>query len=370
MPVIGLIFFLLLGYYIFAVILLYIGLQKATPAANGELYTVSVIVSCHNEEQNIPQLLTALFNQDYPEDLLELILINDSSQDNTLILLNKARAVKKNMKVFTLQDLDKTFAPKKRAIDLGIHNASGDLIIITDADGRPGPQWIRTMAKNFETSTGMVIGYAPYYSSGIISHILALEYFSHAVVAAATAGLGFPLTCVGTNLAYRKSVYRELGGFGKYRYFHSGDDDLFLQRIRDESDWKINYAFQPESHVYNAPPGGFLQFFNQRLRYASKGFLYPWKISILLILAFLFNLQFVILGILGFIIPVFAGLFLVGIVIKVIAEGVLLRCARKKFGLEQRLWILPFLSLLHIPYVVFFALFAQILKFRWAGRTK
>ena len=235
---------------------------------------------------------------------------------------------------------------------------------------RPGTQWLRTMVRYFDDTTGMVIGYAPYSGSGTVSHILALEYFTHALVAAATTGLGLPMTCVGTNLAYRKNVYQQLNGFGRFRYYHSGDDDLFMQRVRDETPFAITYAYDPKCHVENAPPASFAQFFHQRLRYASKGFLYPRKISILLILTFLFNLQFVILGVLGFIIPFFAQLFLLGLGIKIAGECVVMIKAKRILGEKRNLWLLPLLSLLHIPYVVFFALFSQVLSYEWAGKRK
>jgi cellulose synthase/poly-beta-1,6-N-acetylglucosamine synthase-like glycosyltransferase len=356
--------------YVIILICLYKGLRQVTLPAANDTPAVSVIISMHNEEKNIPGLLTALLNQDYPSHLLEIIFIDDRSTDATHSLLEKAHRDNPYIKVISIANLQKNFAPKKRAIDTAINHACGEIILLTDADGRPGPRWIKTMVQYFDQTTGMVLGYAPYSSRGLISHMLALEYFSHAVVAAATTGLGFPLTCVGTNLAYRKCVYSELNGFGKYRFYHSGDDDLFMQRVRDESAWNIRYATDPQSHVWNAPPVNWIHFLNQRLRYASKGFFYPRKILFILILAFLLNVLFVILAILGFFIPYSATVFWVGIGIKIIGEYAIMCAAKNRLGETRKLYLMPLLSILHIPYVVFFALFAQILKFQWAGRSK
>jgi cellulose synthase/poly-beta-1,6-N-acetylglucosamine synthase-like glycosyltransferase len=353
-----------------AMLLLLKGLNSLIPGANPDLLPVSVIVSLHNEDANVAGLVEALFNQNYPRELLEIILIDDRSNDGTRLLLEEAALTRGNIKVQVISDLLQDFAPKKRAIDAGIKNARGDIILLTDADGRPGPQWIRSMIQNFDRETGMVVGYAPYYSSGFISQLLAWEYFSHAVVAAASTGLGFPLTCVGTNLAYRKEVYHELGGFGRFRFYHSGDDDLFMQRIRDESSWKIRYASDSRSHVWNAPPADLWQFFNQRLRYASKGFFYPWKISGLLILTFLLNFLFVILALLAIFIHGIAQIVFFGIVIKIVCEYCVIYRAKKILSEKRNIKLIPLLSILHIPYVVFFALFAQIVKFQWAGRSE
>jgi cellulose synthase/poly-beta-1,6-N-acetylglucosamine synthase-like glycosyltransferase len=362
------IFFLL--FYCAALLILLKGLKSFVNVSYPNRFTVSIIVCLHNEEANVPGLLESLFKQEYPQQLLEFIFIDDRSEDHTRMLLEKASLIKDHVKIISISDLQKNFAPKKRAIDTGIQNAKGDIILLTDADGRPGPQWVKSVVENFDNKTGMVIGYAPYYSSGLITQLLSLEYFSHAVVAAASTGLGFPLTCVGTNLAYRKQVYRELEGFGRYRYYHSGDDDLFMQRIRDESTWHIRYVLDPRSQVWNEPPGSLWQFFNQRLRYASKGFYYPWKISFLLILTFLLNIQFVILVIMGIFSFYIALLVLGGIVIKIVCEYMVMYRAKKVFAEKRNVKLIPLLSLLHIPYVVFFALFAQIVKYQWAGKSK
>ncbi len=42
---------------------------------------VSVVVACRNEEKNITTLLRSLAEQDYPADLLEIIVVNDNSTD-------------------------------------------------------------------------------------------------------------------------------------------------------------------------------------------------------------------------------------------------------------------------------------------------
>jgi len=335
---------------------------------------VSVIISVHNEAHNIPGLLSSLTHQDYPENLWETILVNDRSTDRTDDLLREYDNSNKKVKIIHIRETPSEFSPKKYALDKAIEIARGSIVLLTDADGRPGPEWIRTMSSYYSNQTGMVIGYAPYIIEPPYQHfffkLLALEYMSHACIAAATTGLGYPLTCVGTNLSYNKSVYTELGGFGKYKNYHSGDDDLFMQRVRDESTSEISYAYSPAAHVYNAPPSSWRQFFNQRIRYASKGFFYPWLITASLIVYFLFN---VILLLLPFVtiyesraFVLFGAVYL----IKFISEFFLLY----KFALltnQKRLlkYYLP-TALLHIPYIVVFGLLGSILKYKWAGREK
>ncbi len=200
--------------------------------------------------------------------------------------------------------------------------------------------------------------------------LLKMEYFSHAAIAAATTGLEFPVTCVGTNLAYRKSVYLELNGFGLMRPIHTGDDDLFLQRVRDETGWKIRYAYDPDSFVPNAPPRSWKQFYHQRLRYASKGFIYPTGYKTTLILFYFFYLILLcvsLAAIFGFISPFAAT----GVILtKVISDFIFMKSASHVFKFPlPALWIL-LASVVHIPYVLYFGLMANLHRFEWGGLRK
>ena len=362
--------------YILIVVNLYRGLLKipALKTDSSSHEYISVVISAHNESENLPGLMSTLARQDYPKNLHEVIIVNDRSTDQTSNVLQEYTASVHNLKTIHIGEIQADFSPKKYAIDRAISNARGSLILLTDADGRPGPGWIRAMGSYFSGKTGLVIGYAPYSVDPpydrLIFKILALEYMSHACIAAATAGLGFPITCVGTNLAYYKSVYLDMGGFGQYRSYHSGDDDLFMQRVRDESNSRISYAFSAAAHVYNAPPSSWNQFFNQRLRYASKGFFYPLFVTAGLIVYYLFNLLLLILAVLALFqfsfILIFSSIF----VIKIISEFFLLRKFASMAGQKNLLkYFLP-TAVLHIPYIVFFGFLGSVMKYKWAGREK
>ncbi len=333
---------------------------------------VSIIVATHNAEQDIRQCLDCLLAQEYPPGLLEIILVADRCSDGTARIIDTYLPLNPQLKLIVIKQLKENFAPKKFAITTAVMQARGEIILLTDVDGRPGRFWVKSMTGLFRENVGMVIGYAPYSTARLLNtllfRLLALEYLSHAAVAAVSTAFGYPLTCVGTNLAYRKCVFEKLGGFGRYQSYLSGDDDLFLQRVREETDWKIKYAGNPEAHVFNAPPRTFAQFYQQRLRYASKGFLYPARVTAALICFFIMNLflllaPFTLIWFPG-ILPALAGI----IIVKMIAEYLFLRRAAVYLSDTRHLKLLPLASLLHVPYVVYFGLMAQLQKFSWGGR--
>lgn len=360
-----------LVFYIYGISRFVFGINNLKRNRNKHLFTVTLIVSIRNEEQNLPDLADCLLKQEYPRDKLQIILINDRSTDHSAEFIDNLAAKNNHVTAIHIHDIHENFAPKKRAIDRAVKQAAGEILLFTDADGRPGSNWISAMVENFDENTGMVLGYAPYFHSdnykGLRNDLLALEYFSHAAVALATTGLNYPVTCVGTNLAYRKKVYEQLDGFGKFKSIHTGDDDLFLQRVREETEWEVAYATSPDSFVYNIPPETWRKFYNQRIRYGSKGFLYPKRISATLVAFYLFNLFILFLAGLALKFPpaiaVFAGMFFM----KALFDYHFLSNAARKLShqkLLDRYWIA---AILHVPYILYFGLMAQIQKFEWSG---
>ncbi len=334
---------------------------------------VSVIVAARNEENNLPYLFQRLEEQKISSDHeVEFIFVNDRSTDKTGRLLEEQAARDPRFKYIHIHDRLPGFAPKKRAIDTAVRSARGQYILLTDADGRPGPWWIETLVAYFSQGADMLLGYAPYTIDSrypFIQGLVALEYFSVAAVAAATTALRFPVTCVGTNMAYRRELFLEVGGFGPHKHILSGDDDLFLTHVREQKKYDIRYALDARTQVFNAPPSSLRQYIHQRLRYASKGFKYPMKVTLGLSAYVLYNA-----GLLWALVSILSGMgsglpVLLIFSLKAGAEYLFLNRAARIMG-ETRVmrWFLP-AATIHIFYILFFGILGQFNLFRWKEET-
>ena len=177
--------------------------------------------------------------------------------------------------------------------------------------------------------------------------------------------MGYPLTCTGRNLAYRKSVYDEIGGMTSVGRFVSGDDDLFLHHLRRSAACGMRYAVDPASIVPSIPPRTFKAFFHQRTRHASKGSRYDFPLKTGLIAVYLLNLFLIVL----LFSPKFLLLFLVLYSIKTLCESILILKVARRFGQQRRMRVFPLAAILHIPYVLIFGLWGQIGKFQWKDGT-
>jgi glycosyltransferase involved in cell wall biosynthesis len=103
---------------------------KATSVSSEPVSFVSVVVACRNEQENLQNLLICLDEQDYPEDLFEIIIVDDNSTDKTYQIASASDGPGKRIVLYNEGN------GKKMAIRTGISAASGILIITTDADCR------------------------------------------------------------------------------------------------------------------------------------------------------------------------------------------------------------------------------------------
>src|SRR5690606_33041555 len=104
---------------------------------------------------------------------------------------------------------------KKYAITQAIAQAHGDIMVTTDADCRMGKNWLSTDIQKFEESDCYMLSSPVSYSEekSFFEILQTLEFQYLIGLGAAGIGNGAPTTCNGANLAYRRDIFYEVGGF-------------------------------------------------------------------------------------------------------------------------------------------------------------
>ena len=355
---------LLAAFYFIILIMLMSGLFRLQEGTVRDQPFITVVIAARNEEDNIGSCLESLAVQDYPKEKHEIIVVNDRSLDNTAAVIEGFIEKDGRFRLVDIREKNPDMAPKKWALHKGIGQAKGDIIFTTDGDCTVSPGWISSIVRYFERNVGLVAGFSPLNrisSSSIFYRWIRLDGLALAGVAAGSFGAGFPLTCNGRNLAYRKSVYEDVGGFHSISRFASGDDDLFLHLVRKKTKWKMRYAIDKESVVPSRPPSGLKTFFYQRTRHASKGRHYPIPLTLGLLAVYLFNLLLLISLVFLRFWPLFALLFGA----KALFELILVWKAARIFHQKSLLQFFPLGVVMHMFYVVFFGLWGQVGSFKW-----
>lgn len=250
---------------------------------------VSIVVAARNEEKTIRKCLDCLICQVYPADCYEIIVVNDASTDDTLSII-KEYAKLHSEKIIAVDILpeQRQNKGKNNAIDKGIEQSKGEIIITTDSDVYMGYQWLASIAHAFDDQTGVIIGISiNKVSSNPVHAYQALDSGSINVISVALAAMKYPVTCQGSNLAFRRSAYLEVRERVLWLSDSKGNHEWQMQEIDIETDWKIKPYVHPDSFVYTYPPDTWKTLLNQRMRWASTGKDYS-KLSVRIYLTFIY----------------------------------------------------------------------------------
>jgi hypothetical protein len=228
------------------------------------------------------------------------------------------------------------------------------LILTTDADCVVPAGWIRSMVSTFEKNVALVSGPVLYpLEASPARQAQALEFLGLVAIGAGAIGAARPNLCNGANVAYRKDVFDEVGGFSGIDHLTSGDDELLMQKIAYTTPWEVRFCAARDAAVVTdgAPDVG--AFVQQRRRWASKGRHYPHTPLRLTIAAIYLFYVSLLIGV-GAVVAggLAAWTLTAAALLKVAPEAALLWPACRHFGrMRLMVYFLP-LQPLHVLYIV------------------
>ena len=346
---------------------------------------VTIIIPARNEAKNIENCLNSLINQQYPANLLQIIVVDDHSTDNTAALV--MRYAHHNVMLLSLKDFVQENIPayKKKAIEVAIEHSSGELIFTTDADCTALPLWIQTSVSFYKQYNSQFIAMPVVFKmSGKPLHIFqSLDFLTLQGITGASVHKGVHSMCNGANLAYSKAAFYAVNGFKGIDTIASGDDMLLMHKMAQQFPEGLHFLLSKDVVVETAPMDTLKDFFNQRIRWASKADQYQdKKIFSVLLLVYFFNFMLLLLPFIClYTNPVFSvqlypfsltfnlfegWLFL--LMMKTIVELFFLYPVAKFFGQAKLLWWFPLAQPLHIVYTVIAGWLGKFGSYTWKER--
>ncbi len=330
---------------------------------------VSILIAARNEEDKIFNTINDILAQDYPANLMELIVVDDHSSDQTSeIVLSFAD---RGVKLIVLNEDKPLNSYKKKAIPEAIKLSDSELIITTDADCRMSPAWLKTIIGYYESGDYKMISSPVIYfeEKSKFEEMQTLDFLFLSGLGAAGIGNKMPSTCSGANLAYQREVFYELKGFQGIDELASGDDELFLHKVASVYPDGIGFCKSRDAIVYTHAKSSLKEFIQQRKRWASKSTKYKNKIIVLIgVSVWIFNFMIFFSSILGFFNPYFWYLGLISICIKAFAEMTILIPLCSFANRSKLLWYVPILTVLHMFYILYIGIAGNSGKYNWKGR--
>ena len=344
-------------------------LKKPTLKLSGFTTRVTVLIAARNEEESIHLTIEDILAQDYPKTLTEIIIVDDHSTDRTASIIRSY--ADRGVKLLQLNENQPLNSYKKKAISEAIALSTGELMVATDADCRMGSKWLSTIVGYFEAEQSVMISSPVSYfeERSLFEYMQALEFSYLIGVGAAFIGNRRASTCNGANLAYRKDVFYEVGGFRGIDDLASGDDELLLQKVAQRFPGGIGFTKLNDAVVYTHAKHNLSSFLQQRRRWASKSTRYKdKKIVALAVGIWLFNCSLLISGSLSFFSFDIFKLFLLQFALKITFEALFLSPIMLFFKRPALVPLLLLLSPLHVLYMVYIGLIGNNNKYVWKGR--
>ena len=257
--------------YIALIALLIIGFDRLPyfVAQKQEAQTgFTVIVPFRNEEKNLHSLLKSIQELNYPEHLVEFILVDDESSDASVAIIKSFES--SNLK--SIQNKRVSASPKKDAITVAISEAKHPWIITTDADCILPKNWLVTFDQYLsENECEMLVAPVTYDNSkSFFNQFQLLDFLS--LQGATVGGFGWkkPFLCNGANLAYKKETFKQLKGFESNNSIASGDDFFLMERFLNKDKKSVHYVKSKEVLVKTRAVDSISKLINQRVRWAAK----------------------------------------------------------------------------------------------------
>jgi len=190
---------------------------------------VSVLVPVRNEERYIERCLYSIAGQDYPRELMEVLVIDGRSDDRTREIVTRFT----HESTLDLRLLDNPRRKPAAAMNIGIDAARGGVILRLDGHAALAPDYVRRCVaaldeQGADCAGGALESEGDTYTGKAIA--LAMSSWFGVGGAAFRVGGAGPVDTVAFG-AYRRDVFERTGRFAED--IDRGEDDEFNYRLRD-----------------------------------------------------------------------------------------------------------------------------------------
>jgi poly-beta-1,6-N-acetyl-D-glucosamine synthase len=305
---------------------------------------VSIVMPCYNEGETVGRAIESLLGMDYPKDMMEIIVVDDKSSDNSAAIAREYEKKYKNVRVIVNE---RNSGGAAEPTNIGVKAAKFGYIAVTDADSFPDKDALRKMIgflQEDKTVGAVTCAVLAKNSRTFMQKLQEIEYRVISFTRKLLDQIDAVYVTPGPFALYRKSVLREIGYF---------DPKNLTQDI--EIVWRLRaHGYRAKmclaAKVYSETPVKFRHWWKQRVRWSIGGTQTMYKYR-----SYVFKK-----GMLGlFIIPfftvsLFLGMFGLGLFGYLMGRRFLVAYLSTRYSLEAQTAVLQFQDLTFAPSVLNF----------------
>lgn len=213
---------------------------------------ISVVVTAHNATATLAQCLDSLQEQEgWVDGALEVIVVDDRSTDGTAELARSREVASLTVRRLT-EYSDLTLTARQFALDAGIGQASGDIVLLLDADAIVAADWSDALARPVLSGNADLVAGGVAFDARVpgriaraVASLQTVDAAYYLLVCRMLNAAGKPSGVLFGSAALRRPLYEEVGGFR--RIGHALTEDLAFARATKASGGRI--AFSPAARV-------------------------------------------------------------------------------------------------------------------------
>jgi len=326
---------------------------------------VSVIIPFRNEEKNIRETLLNVVG--FNSSDVEILAVNDHSTDSSAAIIESLVSEYPHLKCLSLSNT----LGKKAALQFGVENSSGELIVTLDADVRVSPDWLQTILQfRQQTNASMIVMPVMFeHEKSLFHRMQTIEFASLMGTTAALVERAVPVMCNGANLAFTREAYERVKGQTGHENLSSGDDMFLLHKLKRENSEQIKYLLNREVIGWTKPCETVSEFVSQRARWASKAPAYRDSDAIVVAsLIWLTNASIVfsfIAALAGKVLPIQLAIL---VLVKMSVDYILIQSVMKWFGKKLSFVLFVITALIYPLYSTLIPILGFFYRPKWKGR--
>ncbi|WP_226681713.1 polysaccharide deacetylase family protein [Sutcliffiella horikoshii] len=228
---------------------------------------VSVVIAAYNEEKVIGKTVNSILSSDYPA--FEILIVDDGSKDNTAVVVHDSYS---NHPLVRL--IKKRNGGKSSAVNLGIKEAKGEIIVSLDADTLIAENAISLLVNHFKNeNVAAVSGNVKVGNKGnLLTNWQHIEYVTgFNLERRAFATLNCITVVPGAIGAWRKKAVEEAGYFKEDTL--AEDTDITLSLLRNGK----KVEFEEKAYAFTEVPEDIKSLAKQRYRWVYGTLQCLWK---------------------------------------------------------------------------------------------
>jgi cellulose synthase/poly-beta-1,6-N-acetylglucosamine synthase-like glycosyltransferase len=244
---------LFISFFLMIVLLEHGGIKKPVEWL-AEWPSLTLIIPAYNEEETIQMTIESVLDAEYPEDKLDVIVVNDGSEDNT--------AEKVEPYTDKVELINQENQGKGAALNKGLEEVETELFGCVDADSRLDEKSLKNIVSELdEDAGGIASAMKVYQPQNLLQKLQWAEYLMGIFLRNIMAFIDSIHVTPGPLSIYRSEPVKKLGGFDEDSMV---EDQEICFKLQDNG-WKISHSRRGE--VYTVAPKTVKEFYNQRYRW-------------------------------------------------------------------------------------------------------